>query len=120
VPLPARAGMMSPAIVPPRPQEPPGQALEPGRLEGPRDGSAYLLWLKQSLQYTGRSPLGLKGTIVSFPHSAQTAGNISRDPLDPAFRGAVVRGAPEAPPGRPAFLAARQEEQRLGSFVNPS
>ena len=37
--------------------------------------------LKQSLQYTGRSPLGLKGTVVSLPHSAQTTGCISRGPL---------------------------------------
>ena len=35
--------------------------------------------LKQSSQYTGRSPLGLKGTVVSLPHSAQTTGCISRE-----------------------------------------
>jgi hypothetical protein len=33
---------------------------------------------KQSEQYTGLSPLGWKGTWVSLPHWAHTAGNISR------------------------------------------
>jgi len=34
--------------------------------------------LKQSSQYTGRSPLGRNGTSVFLPHSAQTTGCISR------------------------------------------
>jgi len=33
---------------------------------------------KQSRQYTGFSPDGRNGTVVSFPHVAQVAGNISR------------------------------------------
>jgi len=44
-----------------------------------RDFKIYLLlFAKQSLQYTGRSLLGLKGTLQIFPHSAQVASNISR------------------------------------------
>jgi hypothetical protein len=43
----------------------------------------YLLFAKQSLQYTGRSLLGLKGTLQVFPQPAQVASNISRLlPLD--------------------------------------
>jgi hypothetical protein len=37
--------------------------------------------LKQSLQYTGRSPRGSKGTWASRPHDAQVAENIWRGPL---------------------------------------
>ena len=64
--------------------------------------------LKQSLQYTGLSPRGKKGTIVSTPHWAQTAGCISRGPPPP----------PPNPP--PWFLRApRHAGQRVGSLVNP-
>jgi len=64
-----------------------------------------LLFAKQSLQYTGRSSLGLKGTLQDFPHDAQTASNISRaPPLEVPL----------------AFLrASRQDLQRCGSFVKP-
>ena len=62
--------------------------------------------LKQSLQYTGRSPRGLKGTVVSLPQSAQTAGCISRGPCP-------------NPPPRSALRACLQAGHRLGSFVNP-
>ena len=61
--------------------------------------------LKQSLQYTGLSPRGRNGTIVSTPHWAQTAGCISRSP---------------PPKPRCAFLRApRHSGQRLGSLVYP-
>ena len=61
--------------------------------------------LKQSLQYTGLSPRGRKGTWVSMPHWAQTAGCISRGP---AF------------PPRSWFLRAlRHAGQRVGSLVKP-
>ena len=64
--------------------------------------------LKQSLQYTGRSPRGRNGTIASFPHSAQLIGYIS---LGPSWY-------------IPADLCsdrrtARQLRQRLGSLPNP-
>src|SRR5579862_6332111 len=75
---------------------------------------SYLLFAKQSLQYTGRSPRGLKGTCVGFPHSPQMALNISRGPPPPRLP------PPPPPPPPAAFFAARHGEQRLGSFVNPS
>ena len=37
---------------------------------------------KHSLQYTGLSKRGLKGTFVSFPHCAQTASNSSLSLFD--------------------------------------
>ena len=56
---------------------------------------------KQSLQYTGRSLLGSKGTLASPPQFAQTAVKYSRGP-------------------RAAFLrASRQALQRWGSFWKP-
>ena len=59
--------------------------------------------LKHSLQYTGLSVLGAKGTWVGFPHSAHTASNISR-------------GALRSPP----FLRPRLHSlQRVGSFWKP-
>ena len=61
--------------------------------------------LKQSLQYTGRSPRGTKGTIVSTPHWAHTTGCISLGPL-PYPRCWLLR-------------ALRHSGQRLGSFVYP-
>jgi len=65
---------------------------------------------KQSRQYTGLSPEGWKGTVVSFPHSAQTAGNIWRS----------ERLLLYPPEGRfCAFLAARHSGHRPGSLVNP-
>src|SRR3989338_1265154 len=44
---------------------------------------------KQSLQYTGRFPLGLKGTSHSFLHSAQIALCISRGPPKLSWYGIV-------------------------------
>ena len=65
---------------------------------------------KQSRQYTGLSPDGWKGTVVSFPHSAQTAGNICRS----------ERLLLYPPEGRLcAFFAARHSGHLPGSFVNP-
>jgi hypothetical protein len=40
-------------------------------------GLCYRCFEKQSLQYTGLSAFGLKGTCVCFPQDAQVAGNIS-------------------------------------------
>ena len=70
--------------------------------------------LKQSLQYTGLSPRGRKGTWVSMPHWAQTAGCISRWP--PPYP-----PPPPPPPYPPCWLrrAPRQAGQRLGSLVKP-
>src|SRR6185503_12819454 len=89
-----------------------------------RHGRFYLLFAKQSLQYTGRSPRGLKGTWVGLPHSPQMALNISRGPPPPPR---PPPKPPPPPPPRPppppppaAFLAARHGAHRLGSFVNPS
>ena len=60
-----------------------------------------LILAKQSLQYTGRSDLGSKGTRASRPQAAQTAVKNSRGP-------------------RVAFLrASRQALQRWGSFWKP-
>ena len=67
--------------------------------------------VKQSLQYTGRSPRGRKGTVVSLPQSAQTAGCISRGPCPNPAR--------SPPPPRSALRDCLQAGQRLGSFVNP-
>lgn len=62
--------------------------------------SSFIL-AKHSLQYTGRSSRGLKGTRASLPHAAHVAVNISRVP-------------------RVAFLrASRQALQRWGSFSKP-
>ena len=67
----------------------------------------YRLWeLKQSLQYTGRSPRGRNGTMVSVPHWAQTTGCISR-------------GALPNPPRSWFLRALRHSGQRLGSLVYP-
>src|SRR5262245_43201248 len=83
----------------------------------------YLLFEKQSLQYTGRSPRGLNGTCVGLPHSPQIALNISRGPPPPPR---PPPPNPPPPPPRPpppppaAFFAARHGAHRLGSFVNPS
>ena len=70
------------------------------------EGSALIL-PKQSLQYTGRSPLGRKGTIASLPHSAQTIGYISRG------------WSEYMPPRCSVRRTARQLRQRLGSLENP-
>ncbi len=59
--------------------------------------------LKQSLQYTGRSLRGSKGTLQGFPHSAHTASYICR-----------VLFSREYP-----LRASRQGLQRCGSFVKP-
>ena len=64
--------------------------------------------LKQSLQYTGRSPLGRNGTMASLPHSAQLIGNIS---LGPSWYMPADLCSER--------LTARQLRQRLGSFPNP-
>ena len=56
---------------------------------------------KHSLQYTGRSDLGSKGTLASPPQEAQTAVKYSRGPRAAALR------------------ASRQALQRWGSFWNP-
>ena len=40
-----------------------------------------LIFAKQSLQYTGRSSLGLKGTLATPPQEAQVASNISLSDL---------------------------------------
>ena len=76
-----------------------------------------LMALKQSLQYTGLSPRGRKGTCVSMPHWAQTAGCISRCP--PPYP--PPPPPPPPPPYPPCWLrrAPRQDGQRLGSLVNP-
>lgn len=65
----------------------------------------YLLFAKQSLQYTGRSSRGLKGTLQVFPQDAQVASNISRSP---PFEFPLE------------FLrASRQDLHLWGSFVKP-
>lgn len=61
--------------------------------------------LKQSLQYTGRSPRGLKGTMVLAPHWAHTAGCISLGPCR-KVRCSLLR-------------FSRQLGQRFGSLVYP-
>jgi hypothetical protein len=61
----------------------------------------YLCLVKHSLQYTGRSSLGWKGTLQVLPHEAQTASNISREGL-PLF-----------------FLASRHGLHLWGSLVKP-
>jgi hypothetical protein len=65
----------------------------------------YLLFEKHSLQNTGRSSLGWKGTLQGAPHSAQTASYISRGALSE----------------RPLddLRASRQALQRCGSLVKP-
>ena len=70
------------------------------------DGSVRVL-LKQSLQYTGRSPRGLKGTMASAPQSAQTIGYISRG------------WSENEPPRCSVRRTARQLRHRLGSLENP-
>src|SRR5215467_913698 len=60
---------------------------------------------KHSLQKTGRPWVGLKGTVVSFPHCEQLV-LVS------------VRAGAECPPTASARLAL-QALQRLGSFLNP-
>src|SRR5262245_44629454 len=88
-----------------------------------RHGVFYLLFAKQSLQYTGRSPRGLNGTWVGLPHSPQIALNISRGPPPPPRPPPKPPPPPPLPPPPPppaAFFAARHGAHRLGSFVNPS
>ena len=66
-----------------------------------KEARVPFIFAKQSLQYTGRSSRGLKGTRASLPHAAHVAVNISRVP-------------------RVAFLrASRQALQRWGSFSKP-
>src|SRR5258706_7121058 len=89
---------------------------------------SYRRFEKQSLQYTGRSPRGLKGTWVGLPHSPQIALNISRGPPPPP-RAPPPPPKPPPPPLRPppppppppaAFFAAPHGAQRLRSLVQPS
>lgn len=63
--------------------------------------------MKHSRQYTGRSPLGSKGTVVVIPQSAQTTSVSFRPP-------------PYPPPPSPLsdFRARRQAGHRFGSW-NP-
>ena len=51
------------------------------------EGSAFIL-LKQSLQYTGRSPFGRNGTMASLPHSALSS--IVEDPEGAAYFGGWI------------------------------
>src|SRR5579863_7726861 len=61
---------------------------------------------KHSRQYTGRPCVGLKGTVVSFPHCEQTVLVSTRCTL------------PE-PVSVPCARFALHALQRLGSFLNP-
>lgn len=45
-----------------------------------------LILAKHSLQYTGRSSLGLKGTLATPPQDAHVASNISLSALAPFLR----------------------------------
>ncbi|HEV3089163.1 MAG TPA: hypothetical protein VGX96_18270 [Candidatus Elarobacter sp.] len=54
----------------------------------------------------------MNGTVVSVPHCAQTASNISRRP-------AVEVGAAPRPFVRWDFRTVRQSRHRCGSFSNP-
>lgn len=67
----------------------------------PKSNYSSLILAKQSLQYTGRSSLGLKGTLATPPQDAQVASNISLS----AF---VL-----------FFLASRQDLHLCGSFTKP-
>ena len=60
---------------------------------------------KQALQYTGRSSLGTKGTVVGAPQPAQVTAVISR-------------GAP-MPVDRSRRRLALHVGQRWGSFIKP-
>jgi hypothetical protein len=63
---------------------------------------------KQVRQYTGRSAVGLNGTVVFCPHDEHTTSNISRFP------------PPSGPaPGPLDRLLALQDLQRLGAFWKP-
>jgi len=50
-----------------------------------RDYSSFI-FAKHSLQYTGRSSLGLKGTFATPPQEAQVASYISLSALAPFLR----------------------------------
>ncbi len=77
-------------------------------------GLCYRCFEKQSLQYTGLSAFGLKGTCVCFPQDAQVAGNISLSENLPAGEPALGVLPFEAP--ALFFRAARQSLQRVGSL----
>ena len=66
----------------------------------------FLFWLKQSLQYTGLSPRGRKGTMASDPHWAHVIGCISLGP------------SPQ-PPLSWFRRDERQGWQRFGSLTKP-
>jgi hypothetical protein len=69
--------------------------------------NCYLLFAKQSLQYTGRSSRGWKGTLQVAPQDAHTAVYISLGALSEE----------ESPLEFLRF--ERQALQRWGSLVNP-
>ena len=71
------------------------------KAENAKNYSSFFIFAKHSLQYTGRSSLGLKGTFASHPQAAQVVVYISFWVLILVLR------------------ASRHSLQRWGSFTNP-